>query len=49
MDDIEGVGELVRVETDALRMGVAFTALPSYPKTILERVVARRTARESGG
>ncbi len=42
MDDIEtieGVGEVVRVETDPPGMGVVFTELSQYSKHLIERLL----------
>ncbi len=46
MDDIEtieGVGEVVRVETDPPGMGVVFTELSHYSKAIIERLLIKET------
>jgi uncharacterized protein (TIGR02266 family) len=48
MDDIEsieGLGEVVRVETDPPGMGVVFKELSSYSKTLIEKLL---TAKSSG-
>jgi hypothetical protein len=45
MDDIEsieGVGEVVRVETDPPGMGVVFKELSSYSKTLIEKLLTLR-------
>jgi hypothetical protein len=45
MDDIEtveGVGEVVRVETDPPGMGVVFKELSSYSKSLLDRLLTRQ-------
>lgn len=42
MDDIEtieGVGEVVRVETDPAGMGVVFTELSQYSQNLIERLL----------
>jgi Tfp pilus assembly protein PilZ len=44
MDDIEtieGVGEVVRVESDPPGMGVVFTELSRYSKAIIERLLIK--------
>jgi uncharacterized protein (TIGR02266 family) len=44
MDDIEtieGIGEVVRVETDPPGMGVVFTELSRYSRAIIERLLIR--------
>lgn len=44
MDDIEtieGVGEVVRVETDPPGMGVVFKELSGYSKNLLEKLLVR--------
>ena len=45
MDDIEtieGVGEVVRVHDDPPGMGVVFTELSSYSKTLIEKLLIQR-------
>jgi uncharacterized protein (TIGR02266 family) len=47
MDDIEtieGIGEVVRVETDPPGMGVVFTELSSYSRAIIERLLIKKPA-----
>jgi Tfp pilus assembly protein PilZ len=42
MDDIEtieGIGEVVRVHNDPAGMGVVFTELSSYSKTLIEKLL----------
>lgn len=44
MDDIEtieGVGKVVRVETDPPGMGVVFKELSAYSKTLIEKLLTR--------
>ena len=44
MDDIhtvEGVGEVVRVETDPAGMGVVFRELSAYSKALIEKLLVR--------
>jgi Tfp pilus assembly protein PilZ len=44
MDDvetIEGVGKVVRVQTDPPGMGVVFTRISQYSQTLLERLLTR--------
>ena len=46
MDDIEtieGVGEVVRVETDPPGMGVVFTELSRYSQAIIEKLLIKTT------
>jgi Tfp pilus assembly protein PilZ len=46
MDDIEsieGVGEVVRVETDPPGMGVVFRELSAYSKDLIEKLLVQRT------
>ena len=48
MDDIEtieGVGAVVRVQDSPSGMGVVFTELTGYSKTIIERLLTRRTEK----
>jgi hypothetical protein len=48
MDDIEtieGVGVVVRVESDPPGMGVVFRELSSYSKDLLARLLTRHAAR----
>ena len=48
MDDIEtieGVGEVVRVETDPPGMGVVFTELSRYSKAIIERLLIKESPK----
>ena len=45
MDDIEtveGIGEVVRVETKPQGMGVVFIELTAYSKVIIERLLTRK-------
>jgi hypothetical protein len=47
MDDIEsieGIGQVVRVETDPPGMGVVFKELSSYSKTLIEKLLTAKTA-----
>ena len=47
MDDIEsieGVGEVVRVETDPPGMGVVFRELSAYSKDLIEKLLVKRTS-----
>jgi hypothetical protein len=42
MDDIEtieGIGEVVRIESDPPGMGVVFTELNQYSKNLIERLL----------
>ena len=44
MDDIhtiEGVGEVVRVETDPPGMGIVFKQLSGYSKALIEKLLTR--------
>jgi Tfp pilus assembly protein PilZ len=44
MDDvevIEGIGEVVRLETDPPGMGVVFKQLTSYSQSLIEKLLAR--------
>jgi len=46
MDDIEsieGVGEVVRVETEPPGMGVVFRELSAYSKDLIEKLLVKRT------
>jgi len=48
MDDIEtieGVGEVVRVETDPAGMGVVFRELSAYSKDLIEKLLVQRAAK----
>ena len=45
IETIEGVGEVVRVESDPPGMGVVFTELSQYSKNLLERLL---TSNASG-
>jgi hypothetical protein len=45
MDDIEtieGVGEVVRVDTDPAGMGVVFRELSAYSKDLIEKLLVQR-------
>jgi hypothetical protein len=45
MDDvetIEGVGEVVRVETNPPGMGVVFTDLATYSKDLIDKLLTQR-------
>ncbi len=42
VDTIEGVGEVVRVETNPAGMGVVFRELSSYSRDLIERLLTRR-------
>jgi hypothetical protein len=45
MDDIEtveGIGEVVRVDTDPAGMGVVFRELSTYSKGLLEKLLTQR-------
>jgi Tfp pilus assembly protein PilZ len=45
MDDIEsieGVGEVVRIETDPPGMGVVFRELSTYSKDLIEKLLVQR-------
>ena len=45
MDDIEtieGIGEVVRVHDDPAGMGVVFTELSGYSKTLIEKLLTQR-------
>ncbi len=49
MDDIEtieGVGEVVRVETDPPGMGVVFRQLAGYSKDLIEKLLVQRAVRD---
>lgn len=48
MDDIEtieGVGEVVRVETDPAGMGVVFRELSAYSKNLIEKLLIQRASK----
>ena len=48
MDDIEsieGIGEVVRVESDPLGMGVVFRELSTYSKDLIEKLLVQRTTK----
>jgi len=48
MDDIEtveGVGEVVRVDSDPPGMGVVFRELSTYSKGLLEKLLTQRASR----
>ena len=48
MDDIEsieGIGEVVRVETDPPGMGVVFKELSSYSKNLIEKLLTARSGK----
>jgi len=45
MDDIEsieGVGEVMRIETDPPGMGVVFRELSTYSKDLIEKLLVQR-------
>jgi hypothetical protein len=50
VETIEGVGEVVRVQTDPPGMGVVFTELNQYSQNLLTRLltVGARTASDAG-
>jgi Tfp pilus assembly protein PilZ len=51
MDDIEtieGVGEVMRVETNPPGMGVVFRELSAYSKGLIEKLLVQQTPVESG-
>ena len=51
MDDIEtieGVGRVVRVETDPPGMGVVFKELSSYSRTLIEKLLTAKGAAPDG-
>lgn len=50
MDDIEtieGVGEVVRVESDPPGMGVVFTQLSQYSKHLIDRLLTARPSQDN--
>jgi uncharacterized protein (TIGR02266 family) len=47
VETIEGVGEVVRVQTDPPGMGVVFTELSQYSQSLLARLLTLRPARSS--
>jgi Tfp pilus assembly protein PilZ len=52
MDDIEtieGVGEVVRVETDPPGMGVVFRELSAYSKDLIEKLLVQRVTPDPQG
>jgi uncharacterized protein (TIGR02266 family) len=52
MDDIEtidGVGEVVRVHDDPPGMGVVFTELSSYSKSLIEKLLTNQARHPTGG
>src|SRR5450432_3932394 len=42
VDTIEGVGEVVRVETNPAGMGVVFRELSSYSRDLIEKLLTRQ-------
>jgi len=42
IEPIEGVGEVVRVETNPSGMGVVFVELSSYSRDLLDKLLTRR-------
>ncbi|MBN2531065.1 MAG: PilZ domain-containing protein [Deltaproteobacteria bacterium] len=42
IETVEGVGEVVRVETEPRGMGVAFIELPNYSKNLIEKLLVRK-------
>src|SRR4029077_13486664 len=44
IESIEGVGEVVRVETDPPGMGVVFRELSAYSKDLIEKLLVKRTS-----
>ncbi|HLV66725.1 MAG TPA: PilZ domain-containing protein [Polyangiaceae bacterium] len=48
VETIEGVGEVVRVETDPPGMGVVFKELGSYSKRLIERLLGVTGGRPQG-
>src|SRR5829696_51526 len=52
MDDIEtveGVGEVVRVHDDPPGMGVVFTELSGYSKSLIEKLLTNQARHPTGG
>ena len=52
MDDIEtieGVGEVVRVHDDPAGMGVVFTELSGYSKSLIEKLLTNQARNLTGG
>lgn len=47
VETIEGVGEVVRVQTDPPGMGVVFTELSQYSQHLLSRLLTRAGGRTS--
>ena len=44
IETIEGIGEVVRVETDPAGMGVVFKELSGYSARLIEKLLTRRAA-----
>lgn len=42
IETVEGVGEVVRVESDPVGMGVVFTELPQYSRNLIERLLVKK-------
>ena len=42
METIEGVGEVVRVDTDPAGMGVVFRELSAYSKDLIDKLLTQR-------
>ena len=42
IETVEGVGEVVRVESEPCGMGVVFVELPTYSKHLIEKLLVRR-------
>ncbi len=45
IETIEGIGEVVRVEEDPPGMGVVFTELSQYSKTLIESLLTARPTK----
>ncbi|MBN2715661.1 MAG: PilZ domain-containing protein [Deltaproteobacteria bacterium] len=41
IETVEGVGEVVRVESDPKGMGVVFTELPTYSQHLIEKLLVK--------
>ena len=48
IETIEGVGEVVRVESDPPGMGVLFRELSGYSKDLIEKLLTKRAGFDAG-
>jgi hypothetical protein len=49
IETIEGIGEVVRVETDPPGMGVVFRELGAYSKDLIEKLLVQRAFEHRAG